>query len=61
MKTILSYIEFITGCVNAISKGFKTAADSWPTNNPFGAGSAGATAVKQEANGNSSAGLHSGN
>ena len=35
MRKILAYIEFISACVNAISKGAKTTADNWPTDNPF--------------------------
>jgi len=35
MKRILSYIDYFTGCANAISKGLKTVVDSWPIDNPF--------------------------
>lgn len=39
MKTVLRYVNYITACVNAISKGISTVADSWPTDNPFSGGS----------------------
>lgn len=35
MKKVFEIVEYITSCVNAISKGFKTALDHWPANNPF--------------------------
>jgi hypothetical protein len=38
MKQIIDVVEYITSCVNAISKGFKVVADSWPDNNPFTSG-----------------------
>jgi hypothetical protein len=35
MKKVFEVVEYITGCVNAISKGFKIVADHWPSHNPF--------------------------
>jgi hypothetical protein len=39
MKWILEVIEYLTGCMNAISKGAKIILTDWPTNNPFVSGS----------------------
>jgi hypothetical protein len=35
MKKVLEYIEYLTACANAISKGAKICLDSWPANSPF--------------------------
>lgn len=35
MNKIFEIVEYITSCVNAVSKGFKVVADNWPVNNPF--------------------------
>lgn len=34
MKKIVDYVEFLTACINAISKGIKVCFDNWPVNNP---------------------------
>jgi hypothetical protein len=39
MKWILEVIEYLTGCMNAISKGAKIIITDWPVNNPFTGGS----------------------
>jgi hypothetical protein len=43
MKKILEYVEFITACANAITKGFKTVSENWPTTNPFSGGGSNAS------------------
>lgn len=35
MKKVFEIVEYITACVNAVSKGFKIVVDHWPTDNPF--------------------------
>lgn len=35
MKTVLAWVEYITACLNAITKGLKTVTDSWPVDSPF--------------------------
>ena len=38
MKQVLEYVDYFTACVNAISKGVKTALAAWPSDSPFSSG-----------------------
>lgn len=35
MKNIVSYVEYLSACVNAITKGFKECLNHWPVDSPF--------------------------